>query len=50
MDPEDSRLTVYDANDEGTTAFTCFGIENLKALIEIHKADTICIKGYQKRG
>jgi hypothetical protein len=30
MDPEDGRLTVYDVNDEGTTAFTCFGIENLK--------------------
>jgi hypothetical protein len=50
MDPEDGRLTVYDANDEGTTAFTCFGIENLKELIEIHKANPGTIEGYRKRG
>jgi hypothetical protein len=30
MDPGDGRLTVYDVDDEGTTAFTDFGIENLK--------------------
>jgi hypothetical protein len=33
MDPEDGCLTVYDVNDEGTTAFTSFGIENLKELV-----------------
>ena len=39
MDPEDGCLTVYDVNDEATTAFTSFGLENLKELIEIHKAN-----------
>jgi hypothetical protein len=50
MDPEDGRLTVYDVNDEGTTAFTCFGIENLKELIEIHKANPSIIENYRKLG
>jgi len=49
MDPEDGCLSVYDVNDEGTTAFTKFGIENLKELIEIHKANPSIIEGYQKR-
>jgi hypothetical protein len=48
MEPEDGRLTVYDVNDEGTTAFTCFGIENLKEIIEIHKADPSIIERYRK--
>jgi hypothetical protein len=39
MDPEAGCLTVYGVDDEGTTGFTSFGIENLKELIEIHKAD-----------
>lgn len=50
MDPEDGRLTVYDVHDEGTTAFTDFGIENLKELVEIHKANPSIIEGYRKRG
>jgi hypothetical protein len=50
MDPEDGCLTVYDVNDEGTTAFTSFGIENLKELIEIHKANPSIIEGYRKLG
>ena len=50
MDPEDGCLTVYDVNDEGTTAFTSFGIENLKGLIEIHKANPSIIEGYRKLG
>ncbi len=50
MDPEDGRLTVYDVNAEGTTAFTDFGIESLKELIEIHKANPSIIEGYRKRG
>ena len=34
MDPEDGRLTVIDLDDEvSTTAFTPFGIENLKELL-----------------
>jgi hypothetical protein len=44
MDPEDGRLTVYGVNDEGTTGFTSFGIEHLKELIEIHKADPTIMK------
>lgn len=39
MEPEDGCPTVYDVDDEGTTAFTTFGIEDLKELIGIHKAD-----------
>jgi hypothetical protein len=48
MDPEDGRLTVYGLDDEGTTAFTDFGIENLKELIEIHKADPAIMERYRK--
>ena len=48
MDPDDGCLTVYDVDDEGTTAFTSFGIENLKELIEIHKANPDIIEGYRK--
>ncbi|HEX7562258.1 MAG TPA: hypothetical protein VF396_03220 [Bradyrhizobium sp.] len=47
MAPEDGRLTVYGIDDEGTTAFTCFGIENLKELIEIHKADPAIMERYR---
>ena len=50
MDPEDGCLTVYDLNDEGTIAFTSFGIENLKGLIEIHKANPTFVEGYRKLG
>jgi hypothetical protein len=46
MDPEDARLTIYGVNDEGTTGFTDFGIENLKELIEIHKADPTIMQRY----
>jgi len=48
MDPEDGRLTVYGVDDEGTTAFTDFGIENLKELIEIDKADPAIMERYRK--
>ena len=48
MDPEDGCLTVYDVNDEGTTAFTRVGIENLQELIEIHKANPRIIERYRK--
>jgi hypothetical protein len=50
MDPEAGRLTVYDVNDESTTAFTSFGIENLKELIEIHNANPKTIEGYRGLG
>jgi len=48
MDPEDGCLTVYEAGDEGTTSFTRFGIDNLKGLIEIHKASPSIIERYRK--
>ena len=47
MDPEAGRLTIYGLNDEGTTGFTSFGIENLKELIEIHKADPSLMNRYR---
>jgi hypothetical protein len=46
MDPEDGRMAVYGVNDEGTTGFTSVGIENLKELIEMHKADPTILKRY----
>jgi hypothetical protein len=49
MDPEDGCLTVYGTNDEGTTAFTRFGIENLKELIGIHKSDPTLMDRFLKR-
>jgi hypothetical protein len=48
MDPEAGCLTIYGVNDEGTTGFTSFGIENLKELIEIHKADPIIMQRYRR--
>lgn len=33
MEPEDGRLTVWDIDDVSTTAFTEFGVENLKELL-----------------
>ncbi len=50
MNPEDGCLTVYDVNDQGTTAFTNFGIVTLTALIEIHKANPSMIEGCRKPG
>ncbi len=36
MEPEDGRLSICDLdNDVAITAFTPFGVENLKELIEI---------------
>ena len=46
MDPEAGCLTIYGLNDEGTTGFTSFGIENLKELIEFYKADPSLMKRY----
>jgi len=50
VDPEDGCLTIYDIEDEGTTGFTSFGIDNLKELVEIHKKDRTLIKRYRKPG
>lgn len=38
MEPEDGCLSIYDLDDDiQVTAFTPFGVECLKELIEIHK-------------
>jgi hypothetical protein len=39
MDPEDGRLWVYGIGEDGATAFTDFGIENLKELVADLRAD-----------
>jgi hypothetical protein len=39
MEPEDGCLWIYGVGDEQTPAFTDFGIENLRELVRIHKAD-----------
>ena len=38
MEPEDGRIWIWDVDDDHqVTAFTSFGFECLKELIEIHK-------------
>ncbi|MBS7705200.1 hypothetical protein [Chelatococcus asaccharovorans] len=39
MEPEDGLIGVYGVGNEYTLAFTDFGIENLRQLVEIHKQD-----------
>ncbi len=39
MEPEDGFIGVHGVGDEYTPAFTDFGIENLRQLVEIHKQD-----------
>lgn len=39
MEPEDGMIGVHGVDDDYTPAFTPFGIENLRYLIEFHKAD-----------
>lgn len=39
MDPEDGRLWVYGVGEDGVTAFTDFGIENLQQIIADLRAD-----------
>ena len=40
MEPDDGRLYICDIDDEiNVTAFTPFGVECLKELVEIHKAN-----------
>jgi hypothetical protein len=47
MEPEDGCLFVYGVNDEATMAFTREGMENLKELIQIHKANPDIIASYR---
>ena len=44
MDTEDGELWVVGVGEEGVMAFTDDGIENLKELITIHKADPSIIE------
>ena len=37
MEPEDGVIWVYGTDDDGTMAFTDFGIEQLKELVAIHR-------------
>ena len=39
MEPEDGFIDVHGVGDDYTPAFTEFGIENLRQLIEIHRQD-----------
>ena len=39
MEPEDGVIGVHGVGDEYTPAFTRYRIENLRYLIELHKAD-----------
>ena len=39
LEPEDGLIAVYGTGEEYTIAFTEFGIENLKQIIQIHRAD-----------
>jgi hypothetical protein len=35
--PEDGIISVYGLGEDGTPAFTDFGIENLRPIIDIHR-------------
>lgn len=37
MEPEDGVIHVYGIDDDAITAFTDFGVENLRELLQIHK-------------
>jgi hypothetical protein len=39
MEPEDGMIGVHGVGGDYTLAFTQYGIESLRYLIEIHKAD-----------
>ena len=44
MDTEDGQLWVVGVGEDGVMAFTDDGIENLKELITVHKADPSIIE------
>jgi hypothetical protein len=39
LEPEDGRLTVFDLGEDGTTAFTHLGVENLAEIVRIYKTN-----------
>ena len=44
MDQEDGLIWVYGPGDGGVMAFTDFGIETLRELVEMHKTDPELLK------
>ena len=44
MDQEDGLIWVYGPGDDDVMAFTDFGIETLRELIDMHKADPELLK------
>jgi hypothetical protein len=44
MDQEDGLIWVYGLGDDGVMAFTDFGIETLRDLVQIYKADPELLK------
>ena len=44
MDQEDGLIWVYGPGEDGVMAFTDFGIETLRELVEIYKADPELLK------
>ena len=47
MEPEDGCLWIYGDGDHQILAFTDFGIENLRELVQIHKADRSVMRRYR---
>lgn len=46
MEPEDGRLYIWDLDDDvAVTAFTPFGLERLKELVEEHKRQSAARRG-----
>lgn len=41
MEPEDGLIGIHGPDDQYTPAFTDFGIENLRQLVEIHRQDAV---------
>jgi hypothetical protein len=44
MEPEDGCIWVYGIGEDGIMAFTDFGIDNLKEMVAMHKADPDLLK------
>jgi hypothetical protein len=44
MEPEDGLIWVYGLGDEGVMAFSDDGIESLRELVALHKADPDLLK------
>jgi len=40
LEPEDGIISVYGLGEDYTPAFTDFGIENLRQIIEIHRENS----------